>query len=71
MVGSGTGAGFVIMKGKHSIQHAESINIRQEASIFQAELIAIQEAVTFLNKYVRHEIYKNILRLPSSLTGTK
>ena len=44
----GAGAGFVIMKGKNTLIHTESINLTENASIFQAELIAIKEAAIHL-----------------------
>ena len=46
----GTGAGYVIMKGKHTLLHTSSINLRQDASIFQAELTAIMAAARFLHE---------------------
>lgn len=48
----GVGAGFVIMKGRSSLIHAESISLPREATIFQAEAAAIHHAADFLlNNY--------------------
>ena len=44
----GSGSGFVIIKGKKDILYTESINLPDNATIFQAELIAIREAATYL-----------------------
>ena len=44
----GAGSGYAIMKGKDEVLHTQSINLTGEASIFQAELIAIQEAAKHL-----------------------
>ena len=44
----GAGSGYVILSGKEVVLHTQSINLTGEASIFQAELIAIQEAATHL-----------------------
>ena len=48
------------MKGKDTLLHAESINLTGNASIFQAELLAIQAAATHMltredtyNQYVK------------------
>ena len=38
------------MKGKDTVLHTQSINLTGEASIFQAELIAIQEAAKHLQE---------------------
>ena len=38
----------IILKGKGDVQHTQSINLAEDASIFQAELIAIQEAAKHL-----------------------
>ena len=46
----GAGSGFVIMKGKDTVLHTQSINLTGEAMIFQAELIAIQEAAKHLHE---------------------
>ena len=40
----GAGSGYVILCGKDRVLNTQSINLTGEASIFQAELIAIQEA---------------------------
>ena len=40
----GAGSGYVILKGKGDVLHTRSINLTGDASIFQAELIAVQEA---------------------------
>ena len=45
----GAGSGFVILKRKDRVLHTQSINQTGEASIFQAELIAIQEAAKHLH----------------------
>ena len=45
---AGTGAGFVILKGKEKLIHTESINLPKEASIFHAEIKAIEQATKFL-----------------------
>ena len=57
---TGVGAGYVVMKGKHTVIQAESIRLSKDASIFQAEAIAVQQAAAFLYnhfspsyKYVR------------------
>ena len=68
----GTGGGFVIMKGRQTLIHTNSINLRPEASIFQAELTAITAATQSIddrNQNRRHEIYKNLHRLPSCING--
>ena len=44
----GSGAGYVIMSGKDRVLYTQSINLTENASIFQAELIAIQEAAIYL-----------------------
>ena len=44
----GAGAGYVIMQGKGKLIHADSIHLTENATIFQAELIAIKEAATLL-----------------------
>ena len=44
----GAGSGYIIMEGKNTILQTQSINLTGEASIFQAELIAIQEAARYL-----------------------
>ena len=44
----GVGSGYVILKGKGDVLHTQSINLTGDASIFQAELIAIQEAAKHL-----------------------
>ena len=44
----GSGAGYVIMSGKDRVLHTQSINLTENASIFQAELIAIKEAALYL-----------------------
>ena len=56
----GAGAGFIVMRGKSEILYSQSINLTNDASIFQAELIAIQEAANFLtlsglgdNEYIK------------------
>ena len=41
-------SGYVILKGKGDVLHTQSINLTGDASIFQAELIAIQEAAKHL-----------------------
>ena len=48
----GAGSGFIILGGKDVVIHTQSINLTGEASIFQAELIAIQEAAKHL---IMHE----------------
>ena len=40
----GAGSRYVILSGKDRVLNTQSINLTGEASIFQAELIAIQEA---------------------------
>ena len=45
---TGVGAGYVIMKGKNTVIQAESIRLRKDASIFQAEAVAVQQAAAFL-----------------------
>ena len=44
----GAGSGYVMLKGKGDVLHTQSINLTGDASIFQAELIAIQEAAKHL-----------------------
>ena len=44
----GAGSGYVILSGKDRVLNTQSINLTGEASIFQAELIAIQEAEKYL-----------------------
>ena len=44
----GAGSGYVILSGKDKVLHTKSINLTGEASILQAELIAIQEAAKHL-----------------------
>ena len=44
----GAGSGYVILSGKDRVLNTQSINLTGEASIFQAELIAIQEAAKHL-----------------------
>ena len=53
----GAGSGYVILSGKDKVIQTQSINLTGEASIFQAELIAIQEAATHL---YRHENTHNL-----------
>ena len=40
--GQGTGAGLVIMKGSNTVIYNESIKLNDEATVFQAEAIAIE-----------------------------
>ena len=50
----GVGAGFVIMKGRSTLIHAESIALQREATIFQAEAAAIHHAILiFSYKIIR------------------
>ena len=44
----GASSGYVILKGKGDVLHTQSISLTGHASIFQAELIAIQEAAEHL-----------------------
>ena len=44
----GAGSIYVILSGKDRVLNTQSINLTGEASIFQAELIAIQEAAKHL-----------------------
>ena len=44
----GAGSGYVILSGIDRVLNTQSINLTGEASIFQAELIAIQEAAKHL-----------------------
>ena len=44
----GAGSRYVILSGKDRVLNTQSINLTGEASIFQAELIAIQEAAKHL-----------------------
>ena len=46
----GAGSGYVILSGKDRLLNTQSINLKGEASIFQAELISIQEAAKYLYK---------------------
>ena len=46
----GAGSAYVILKGKGDVLHTQSINFTGDASIFQAELIAVQEAHLTVNK---------------------
>ena len=52
----GAGSGFVILSGKDTVLHTQSINLTEKASIFQAELIAIQEAAIHL--YTHEDIQR-------------
>ena len=47
----GAGSGYVVLSGKDRVLNTQSINLTGEASIFQAELIAIQEAAKYLNTH--------------------
>ena len=47
----GAGSGYVILSGKDKVLHTQSINLTGEASIFQAELVAIQEAAKHLQAH--------------------
>ena len=51
----GVGAGFVIMKGRSTLIHAESIALQREATIFQAEAAAIHHAIDFLIQNYKEE----------------
>ena len=44
---TGTGAGYVIMIGKNKLIASDSISLNKEASIFQAEAIAIEKQQNF------------------------
>ena len=58
----GAGLGYVILSEKDKVQHTQSINLTGEASIFQAELIAIQEAAKHLQlKKDAGGMYKKII----------
>ena len=46
--GSKQTAGYVIMKGRCTLIHADSIALQREATIFQPEAAAIHQAVTFV-----------------------
>ena len=52
----GTGAGYVIMKGKSQLLLTNSINLRKNASIFQAEATAIQAAAESLTEIINPKI---------------
>ena len=43
----GTGAGYVILQGRNEVIQTQSVNLTNNASIFQAELIAIEQAAQF------------------------
>ena len=54
------GAGFIIMRGKQQVVTTESISLNKEATVFQAEAVAIEKAAKFLidqsetqDKYIR------------------
>ena len=56
----GVGAGFIIMRGRQQVITTESISLNKEATVFQAEAVAIEKAVRFLinhsetrDKYIR------------------
>ena len=51
----GAGSGYVIIGGKDKVIQTQSINPTGEASIFQAELIAIQEAAMYLYNHEQTE----------------
>ena len=52
----GTGAGYVIMKGKSQLLLTNSINLRKNASIFRAEATAIQAAAESLTEIINPKI---------------
>ena len=56
----GVGAGFIVMRGKQQVVTTESITLNKEATVFQAEAVAIERAARFLinhsetrDKYIR------------------
>ena len=56
----GVGAGYIVMRGKQQVVTTESISLNKEATIFQAEAVAIEKAAKFLinhsetrDKYIR------------------
>ena len=56
----GVGAGFIVMRGKQQVVTTESISLNKEATVFQAEAVAIEKAAKFLidhpeirDKYIR------------------
>ena len=60
LTSQGTGAGLVIMKGKNKVSYTESLKLNNEATVFQAEAIAIEVAARRMSvihkpkdKYVR------------------
>ena len=53
----GAGSGYVMLSGKDRVLHTQSINLTGEASIFQAELIAIREAANHLYKHENNRDY--------------
>ena len=57
----GAGAGYVVMKGKDTLLHAESINLTGNASIFQAELLAIQAAAVHM--LTREDTYNQYVKI--------
>ena len=53
----GAGSGYVILKGKGDVLHTLSINLTGDPSIFQSELIAIQEEARHLTVNETHGGY--------------
>ena len=51
-----TDGSYLIMKGKHTLLHTSSINLRHDASIFQAELTAIMAAANFLHENLESDM---------------
>ena len=54
----GAGSGFVIIKNKNQVIYTQSINLPSLATIFQAELIAIREACSYVMKNFHAPKYK-------------
>ena len=55
----GTGAGYVIMIGNKQLLHTQSLNLPNEASIYQAELSAIAHACQWMHNHMEAK-YKYI-----------
>ena len=53
----GSGAGYAIIQGKNKILYTQSINLPDNATIFQAELIAIREAAGYIAREMDNRAY--------------
>ena len=52
----GTGAGYVIMKANKQLIHTQSLNLPNDASIYQAELSAIAHACQWMHNNMEDNI---------------